>query len=358
MDGDAGLVTVEAGVTIRRLNAALAARGLALESFGGDDTRTVGGAISVSAHGSGARYGSLAGLVAALELVTAAGDVLRCSRSEEGDIFAASLVGLGALGVVTAVTLRCSRGFNLHSLEEVQPLDRFLAALDTHDHIRGWWTPRTGKALVRFADRTPEPPSGRGRLRPSSSALRASPLWVAMPGVNRRLPSRNSRLAPLQHAMAAARGRREFTDRSDRVLAATHPPGPLEPEWALARCSLEEVVSSLAAWHRDSGVAVGPRLGIAIGAADEAWLSTAYGRDTAYLTARSSRSLDRAGWPAAFESVMVALGGRPQWGTPCSLDLVALARLYPRWDQWEAVRAALDPQQRFLSAALQLPAQS
>ena len=100
-----GLATVPAGMTLRALNPLLWARGWALPNLGDIDAQTVAGAISTGTHGTGARHRGLADQVRALDLVTADGAVRTCSPSENAEIFAAARVGLGALGVLTSVTL-------------------------------------------------------------------------------------------------------------------------------------------------------------------------------------------------------------------------------------------------------------
>src|SRR5581483_5025893 len=123
VDPDNHQVTVEAGITIHRLNEELVVRDLAFANLGDIDRQTIAGAISTATHGTGATFGGLATFVRALELVTADGDVLRCSAGEEPEVFHAARVGLGALGVVTKVTLQCVPAFNLHHVEQRRRLD-------------------------------------------------------------------------------------------------------------------------------------------------------------------------------------------------------------------------------------------
>src|SRR5271169_6993847 len=104
-DTRTGLVTVRAGTTLRALNAALAELGLALVNLGDIDAQTIAGALSTGTHGTGARLGGLATQVEALELVLADGSVVSCSATSRPELFAAARMGLGALGVITAVTL-------------------------------------------------------------------------------------------------------------------------------------------------------------------------------------------------------------------------------------------------------------
>src|SRR6202008_149125 len=97
-------------------NDELAARGRALANLGDVDRQTIAGAIATGTHGTGSRDGGLATFVRGLELVTASGDLIRCSDHEEPEVFHCARVALGALGVVTKVTLQCVPEFHLHGV--------------------------------------------------------------------------------------------------------------------------------------------------------------------------------------------------------------------------------------------------
>src|SRR5205085_12177650 len=103
-------VTVQAGCTIQTLNRRLADLGWALPNLGDIEYQTISGAVSTATHGTGVRLGGLATQIAGLELVTGDGSVLRCSAEEEPEVFACARVGLGALGVLSTVTLQCVPG--------------------------------------------------------------------------------------------------------------------------------------------------------------------------------------------------------------------------------------------------------
>ena len=122
---DGELVTVQAGITIRELGPALAARGLALENQGDADPQTIAGAVATATHGTGGRFGNISSRVEALRLVTAAGDVVEL---RDGDDLLAGRVSLGALGAISAVTLRCVPAFTIQRLDQPRPLDDVLAA--------------------------------------------------------------------------------------------------------------------------------------------------------------------------------------------------------------------------------------
>src|SRR6266536_456782 len=129
-DPDTRLATVEAGIGLYELSLRLAERGLALENLGDIDHQNVAGAISTATHGIGLRFGNLSTQVAALRLVTAAGETVDCSEETAPELFRAARVGLGALGVISRITLRCTPVYTLHRLSEPRALAETLEHLD------------------------------------------------------------------------------------------------------------------------------------------------------------------------------------------------------------------------------------
>ncbi len=113
VDGASGLVRVQAGITINALSRQLDEHGLAMENLGDIDVQSIAGAISTATHGTGARLRNISSQVAALKLVLADGSTLECYAEREPEVFRAARVGLGALGVIAEVTLRCVPAFTL-----------------------------------------------------------------------------------------------------------------------------------------------------------------------------------------------------------------------------------------------------
>src|SRR5437773_58087 len=105
LDPQARTVTVAAGVTYGKLCPYLHAKGFALHNLASRPHISVAGACSTATHGSGEKNGNLATAVSALQFVTAAGDAVKLFREKDGETFLGSVVGLGALGVITNVTL-------------------------------------------------------------------------------------------------------------------------------------------------------------------------------------------------------------------------------------------------------------
>jgi len=124
VDREGGRVRVQGGITLRALNEALAAHGLALENLGDIDAQTIAGATSTATHGTGARLPNISAQVEELELVLADGGTVRFSSADaDPQTYLAARVGVGSLGVVTALTLRCVPAFTLHGMITSAPDD-------------------------------------------------------------------------------------------------------------------------------------------------------------------------------------------------------------------------------------------
>ena len=180
-DTRTGLVTVRSGTTLRALNAELAGFGLAMANLGDIDAQTLAGALSTGTHGTGARLGGLATQVSSLELVLADGSVVSCSATSRPELFAAARIGLGALGVITTVTLQCVPSFTLLADERPVPVEEVLEQFDAlaaaNDHFEFYWFPYGRKALVKR----------NNRLSPGGSGPAAGPaVRPGLPGLCRR----------------------------------------------------------------------------------------------------------------------------------------------------------------------------
>ncbi len=109
-------VTVESGIVISDLNEYLNRAGFAMPNLGDVTYQTISGALSTSTHGTGALRTGLAAQITAFRLVVASGEVLQCSATENAEVFHCGRVGLGALGILSTITLRIVPAFRLQAI--------------------------------------------------------------------------------------------------------------------------------------------------------------------------------------------------------------------------------------------------
>jgi len=131
LDPDSRTVTVEAGMTYGQLCPYLDSKGWALHNLASLPHISIAGACSTATHGSGEKNGNLSTAVSALEFVDAAGGVVELSRQKDGDTFRGAVVGLGALGVITKITLNIQPRFMMQQyVYENLPLQELTTHFD------------------------------------------------------------------------------------------------------------------------------------------------------------------------------------------------------------------------------------
>lgn len=347
VDMASGRVTVRAGTTLRELNGALDALGLALINMGDIDKQTVSGAISTGTHGTGARLGGLATQVRALELVLADSTVVTCSAEEKPDLFAAARIGLGVLGVISKVTLQVVPAFVLAAEEKPDRLDAVLERVDeeaaANDHFEFFWFPHGQSVLTKRNNRLPagsEPAPLSRRRQYVEYELIENKLFGALCRVERAAPRL---VRPLQKVIASSVSERSYSDVSHKVFVTERDVRFVESEYAVPRESLTDVLTELRGAVAKLADPIAFPVEVRVAAADDIWLSTAYGRDSAYIAIHQYQGMPYRTYFDAFESIVAGDGGRPHWGKMHSLDAEVLRSRYPRFDDFGKVRGSVDP---------------
>ncbi|MGD9735394.1 MAG: D-arabinono-1,4-lactone oxidase [Solirubrobacterales bacterium] len=344
-DAASGLVRVGAGTVLGVLNEELARLGLAMENLGDIDRQTIAGAISTATHGTGARLRNISAQVEAIELVTGAGEARTLTATGEPELLRAARVGIGALGAIVSVTVRCLPAFTLHRVDSPQPreqvLDEFEQRAAANDHFELFTFPYSDLALVLERNRTAEPPRPRGR---AGAFLNDVVLenWAleALSASGRALPAAIPALSRLAARVASGSS---TTDRSDRIFVNERRVRFTEMEYALPRQHGPEAVRRVVEWVRANRYPVFFPIEVRVSAGDDALLSPAHERDSAYVAVHQYRGMEWRPYFEAVEEIMSAYGGRPHWGKRHFQTAATLAPLYPRWADFAAARDELDP---------------
>jgi L-gulonolactone oxidase len=352
VDRSSGLARVQAGITIHELSRQIAAHGLALENLGDIDRQTIAGAISTATHGTGARLRNLSAQVSELTLVLADGSTLVCSEERDPETFRAARVGLGTLGAIAEVTLRCVPAFTLHGVDAPAPLSDTLARFEelalANDHFEFFVFPHTDTALTRTNNRTGQAPRPRGRLSAYlNDVLLTNRAFELSCLAGRRFPARIPQLNRLVTRLA---GRSERVERSAEIFASPRLVRFTEMEYALPRERTVEAVGRVMELIEERGFAVPFPIEVRTVAPDDAFLSTAAGRESGFVAVHMYRGMAWEPYFRAVEAIMGELGGRPHWGKRHFQTAATLRPRYPDWDRFRAVRARLDPEGRFANA--------
>jgi len=348
VDHDAMTVTVRAGTPLHVLNARLAELGLTLHNMGDIAEQTVAGAISTGTHGSGGLVASLSAQVRGLELVTGTGELVRATADEHTDVLDVARLGLGALGILTTVTLVVEPLLLLRAHERPVSWGEAMGTLDelvaTHDHVDAYWFPHTDRMQVKTNDRLPYPveqaeplPRWRAWLDDDLLANRLFDRLVRLGGV---WPAT---VAPVNRFAARALTERSYTDVPHRVFTTPRHVRFREMEYAVPREAGLAALRELRRAVEASDWRIGFPVEVRFVPADDVPLSPAYGRDVTYLAVHTPVAVDHHPFFAGVEPILRDHGGRPHWGKLHTLGADELAALHPRFPDTLAMRDRLDP---------------
>jgi L-gulono-1,4-lactone dehydrogenase len=349
IDRKAGTVTVGAGTPLRQLNEVLAGEGLSLTNMGDVMVQTAAGAVSTGTHGTGRDSASLSAQVRGLEMVTADGSVVRCSPQQRPEVFSAARLGLGALGVLSELTFAVEPVFLLTAREEPMSFDRvtkeFEQLATENEHFEFYWFPHTECCVTKRNNRSPGPrrplPAVRGWI---DDELLSNGVFRAACALGKALPAAVPAIAQLSGRALSARS---YTDIPYKVFTSPRRVRFVEMEYALPREAALSALRELKRTVERSGLRVNFPVEVRVAPADDVPLSTAHGRETAYLAVHMYRGMPSRAYFAAAERIMTEHGGRPHWGKLHTRDAASLAELYPRFAEFTRLRDRLDPDRRF-----------
>ncbi len=347
-DRSSGLVRVGGGTVLAELNEELHRLGLAMENLGDIDRQTIAGAISTGTHGTGEKLRNISAQVEAVELVLGDGGVRELTAAD-GDLLRAARVGVGALGAISAVTLRCVPAFVLERIDSPAPREEVFASFDeraaANDHFELFTFPYADSALVLERNRVDGGPRPRGRLAAHLNDI-VLENWAleALSAAGRALPRSIPTLSRLAAALASGG---KTVDRSDRVFASERRVRFTEMEYGVPREHGVEAARRAIEWVRANRYPVFFPIEMRVAAGDDALLSPSHERDTAYIAVHQYRGMEWRPYFEAVEAIMDDYGGRPHWGKRHFQTAATLAPRYPAWGRFQAARDELDPQRVF-----------
>ena len=344
-------VTVGAGTRLSDLNMLLHAEGLALANLGDIAYQTVAGAISTSTHGTGKALTGLAGQVVAMKLINGQGEIIECSKSLNPHIFDVARVSVGALGIITEYTLQAVPSFRLRALEQPMRLDDVLEnahdLASAHDHFEFFWIPHTKWALTKRNNRTEDELQPLPRVKGwIEKTFMENYAFGALCRVGRARPSLIPRLA----TALPSSGSREYVDQSFKIFASPRIVRFYEMEHALPVEALVPALKEIRAMVDRKGYLLNFPVEVRFTKGDDVPLSTAFGRDSAYIAVHVYKGMECEPFFRDVEDILRAYDARPHWGKMHYREAEELSKLYPRWDEFIALRNQLDPQRTFSNA--------
>ncbi|MGC0363037.1 FAD-linked oxidoreductase [Rhodococcus sp. 27YEA15] len=333
------------------LNEALWEQGYALANLGDIDVQSLAGATATGTHGTGSHFPGIAAQIRGFDIVLADGTLAHCSPEKNPELFEAGRLGLGALGVIAAITVDCVPRFTLRACEAPDTLTNVLETIEDDrraiDHFEFFWFPHTDRVLTKRNTRLPGDaavaPIGKVRAFVDDELL-SNTLFE---GVNRVTTLAPTTIPLFNRISARLLGAREFTDRSYRVFASPRRVKFKEMEYAVPAEHVTDILHEIGRWLSTSETTIGFPVEVRFAAADDVWLSTAYGRDTAYIAVHQYHRRPEAAYFAAFESIAKAVDGRPHWGKMHNRTVDDLRPAYPALDEFISVRDTYDANRTF-----------
>ncbi|KXG46328.1 L-gulonolactone/D-arabinono-1,4-lactone oxidase [Penicillium griseofulvum] len=379
VDPSTGSVTVEAGIRLKDLGEQLAKHGLTLENLGSIDSQSIAGVIATGTHGSSLRHGLVSECIDSLGLVLANGQLVRCSPTNNPDLFRAGLVSLGALGIVVEVTFKATHTFDIAWRQERYSLSRVLDEWSTglwtsHEFVRVWWMPYEKSAIVWRADKTDLP------LRAPPKSFYGDSLGYHIYHNLLALSSYFPRILPwvewfvfgMQHGFRAGSTVTEAVEPAREGLLMNCLYSQFVNEWALPLEKGPETIGRLSAWlngdTETARIPFSPK-GLYVHCPVEVRVSdtslntkprpfldpTCRDGPTLYLNATLYRPYlrdppCRERYYEAFEWLMREMGAKPHWAKNfTTLSPHELGASYgPDMESWMKVRSEVDPDGMFV----------
>lgn len=340
-------VRFRAGTRLRDIGRLLEPYGLALANMGDIDHQSLAGAINTSTHGTGLAFTGFSGAVTALRIILPSGEVRECSAEQNPGLFQSARVGLGALGVLTEITIQCVPRFKLLAREEPEPLagmlESFVDRVVLVDHLEFYWFPYTETALAKTNTRLPDdarldPIPWHSRL--VNDELMGNTAFAALCQVGAKIPAT---VAPINKLAARTLAVRTYTDQSERVFVAPRRVRFREMEYSVELAALPLVFAEVRTVLEAYPQKITFPLEVRATAADDTWLGTASGRQSAYIAVHRYAGEPAREFFEAIEKVFIHHGGRPHWGKLHTRGSDYLAGVYPHFNDFLTQRDIADP---------------
>ena len=362
VDPDSRRVRLRAGTPLWRIPGLLEPFGLAMENLGDIDRQTIAGAVSTGTHGTGLGYTGFAGMVKGFRIVGVDGEEIHAYEGAEGvagELFRLARLSLGAFGVITELTLDAVPAFRLAADEHAEDFDEvrrtFPDRVAAVDHMEFYWFPGTDVAPVKENTRVPGiegmesdgDPGLLGRVGEfvADEVINNAGL-LAMCEAAKAVPKLTR---PLNSFAAKTVSERRYVAEAHKVFVSPRRVRFSEMEYAVPLETLPEVLDEVRRTIDRHRAWVSFPLEVRAAGADDVALSTAHGRDSAYIAVHRYHREDHSDYFKLLEPIFLAAGGRPHWGKLHTLGAEQLRERYPLFDEVAALRREVDPDGVFLN---------
>lgn len=348
-DANTTQATLWAGSRLGDVGQPLEDVGQALVNMPDIDEQTLAGCFATATHGTGAEIGCMSTFLRGIQLVDAHGDVVECDAQNNPDLFQAAGVSLGALGVITQVRLQNVKPYRLRRETVWRDFDELLEIAPSlaakHRNFEMYYIPFSGMGFTDVHDETTEAIGSTEKIDGNDSVqdLKQVRDWLDWsPGLRELILS--TIVKSLDDEVTVESSWKNYA--SERNVRFNEMEYHLPREHGLQ--ALREIRDALESNHAE----VFFPIEIRFVKGDDIWLSPFYQRDTCSIAVHRYFEEDYAPFFKTIEPIFRKYQGRPHWGKINTQSRDELRALYPRWDDFAAVRRKMDPQGRFLNTYL------
>lgn len=341
---------VWAGTKLKALGEKLLGEGLAQVNLGDIDVQSIAGATSTGTHGTGVTLGSVATQVIEITLVTANGDVLVCSETQNKELFKAAQVAMGALGIVVKVKLQLVDAYKLKYVKEKRNLDECLNNLEKHKtenrNFEFYWFPHTNSIQAKMLNITNEEPMKASFMKYFNDMVLENGAFKVLSEVCRLFPFTSKAVSKIS---AAAVSSGLDINYSSRIFATPRLVKFQEMEYNMPAEHAVQVINEMRDSINKNNFRVHFPIEVRFVKGDDIYLSPAYQRDSVYIAVHMYKGMEYKTYFDAMETIFRKYNGRPHWGKMHTRTASELVTLYPMWNKFQEIRTQLDSEGLFMN---------
>ncbi|NBA84917.1 FAD-binding protein [Emticicia sp. CRIBPO] len=342
-------ITVKAGTKIYEFGDLSHQLGLAQENLGDIDRQSMAGSISTGTHGTGIGFGNISTQVTAIRFVNGKGEVVNCSETDNHDIFKATQISLGSFGIILELTFRLTESYKLEFTSGKENLFDVLGRYDeinkTTRNFEFYWFPHTETVQTKYSN-VSEKEAKDNKLGLWFDNVMENHLFNAVSFPTRYIPSLSSSVAKLSAALS---GTSSKVNWSHKVYALPRTVLFNEMEYNVPYEAFADVKKEVVRVFKDRKFDVHFPTENRFVKGDDIWLSPAYQRQSAYIAFHVYKGNPHQHYFKVMEDICRSYDGRPHWGKMHTLQAADFQKIYPKWEDFQAVRKTQDPEGIFLS---------
>ena len=350
VDKEKKQAVIRAGTKLKALGELLLSNGLAQINLGDIDVQSIAGAASTGTHGTGVTFGSVATQIVELTLVTAKGDVVVCSETENKEIFKAAQVSIGALGIVVKVKLQCVPAYKLKYIRQKMNLDDCLNNLEKYKtenrNFEFYWFPHTNTIQAKTLNETNEEPIKATFIKYFNDMVMENGAFKVLSELSRIFPAFSKTVSKI--SAAGVSGGMDI-NHSNRIYATPRLVKFQEMEYNLPAEHGIQILNEIRDCINKNNFRVHFPIEVRWVKGDDIYLSPAYQRDSIYIAVHMYKGMEYRTYFDAIEAIFKKYNGRPHWGKMHTLTTNELSQRYPKWNEFQAIRKQLDPDGLFMS---------